>query len=171
MQSNLRGNWNWPDCGPTTEGEDTLISKLDIVRAYLDAAAVDMMAAVDDYLSDDFHTTDPDGNVELTKDGFVGMGRMMLTSFTDYTWVTADIREEGDQVIFSGHFEGTHTSDLDLSAMGLGVVPASGKKIVWPEASMKLTVEGDKIVKMEPHGGAAGLQAFLAALGVEPPAD
>jgi len=147
-----------------------MISKLDIVRAYSDAMAVDMVAAMD-YLSDDFHTADPDGNVVLTKDGFVGLGRKMRTSFTDFTWVTTDIREEGDQVIFSGHNEGTHTSDLDLSAMGIGVVPASGKKIVWPEASMKLTVEGDKIVKMEPHGGAAGLQGFLAPLGVEPPAD
>jgi len=147
-----------------------MTSKIDIVRAYSDALAVDMTAAME-YLSDDFHTTDPDGNVVLTKDGFVGMGRAMLTSFTDYTWVTSDIREEADQVIFSGHNEGTHTSDLDLSAMGVGVIPASGKKIVWLEASLKLTVEGDKIVKMEPHGGAAGLKGFLAPLGVEPPGD
>ena len=147
-----------------------MTSKIDVVRAYADASAVDMNAAME-YLSDDFHTTDPDGNVALTKDGFVGMGRAMRTSFTDYTWVTSDIREEGDQVIFSGHFEGTHTSDLDLSAMGIGGVPASGKKIVWPEASLKLTVEGDKIVNMEPHGGATGLKGFLAPLGVEPPAD
>ena len=147
-----------------------MISKLDVVRAYSDALGVDIKAAMD-YLSDDFHTVDPDGNVVLTKDGFVGLGRAMRASFTDYAWVTSDIREEGDQVIFIGHNEGTHTSDLDLSAMGIGVVPASGQKIVWPEASMKLTVKGEKIVKMEPYGGAAGLQGFLAPLGVEPPAD
>jgi predicted ester cyclase len=149
--------------------ENNMIKKLEVVRAYSEALAVDMMAAMD-YLSDDFHTADQEGNVVLSKDGFVGMGRMMRTSFTDYTWVTNDIREEGDKIIFSGHNEGTHTSDLDLSAMGIGLVPASGKKIVWPEASMKLTVEGDKIVRMEPHGGAAGLQGFLGALGLEPPA-
>ncbi len=67
----------------------------------------------------------------------------------------------------TGHFEGTHTGDLDLSAMGLGVIPASGKKIVWPEASAKLTIEDGKIVRMEPYAGAAGLKAWLAALGIE----
>jgi predicted ester cyclase len=147
-----------------------MTNRLDIVKAYSDALAIDMTVAMD-YLSDDFHTADQDGNVVLTKDGFVSMGEMMRSSFTDLTWVTTDIHEEGDRVIFSGHNEGTHTSDLDLSAMGIGIVPASGKKIVWPEAIMKLTVESDKIVRMEPHGGAAGLQGFLAPLGVEPPAD
>jgi hypothetical protein len=71
----------------------------------------------------------------------------------------------------SGHFEGTHTGDLDLSAIGIGVIPASGKKIVWPEASEKITVEGDKIIRMEPYAGASGMQAWLAALGVELPSE
>ena len=97
------------------------------------------------------------------------MGSMLNASLTDYGFVLNDLREEGDSVIMTGHFEGIFASDLDLSAMGIGVVPASGEKIVWPGASAKLTVEGDKIVRMEPYAGAAGLRAFLAALGVEPP--
>ena len=79
------------------------------------------------------------------------------------------LQDEGDFIIMTGHFEGTHTADLDLSAMGLGIVPASGKKIVWSEASAKLSVEGDQIVRMAPYAGAAGLKAFLATLGVELP--
>lgn len=123
------------------------------------------------YFSDDFQNFDKDGNVALTKEGFVGMARMMSASFKDYGFVSTNLRDEGDFVIMTGHFQGTHTGDLDLSAMGLGVVPASGKKIVWSEASAKLTVEGNKIVRMEPYAGAAGLQAFLAALGLGPPSE
>jgi hypothetical protein len=44
--------------------------------------------------------------------------------------VLKGLREESDFVIMSGHFEGTHTSDLDLSAMDIGIIPASVKKIV-----------------------------------------
>ena len=70
-------------------------------------------------------------------------------------------------MIVSGHFEGTHTGDLDLSAMGMGVIPASGKKIVWPEASNEFKVDGDQIVSIKPYGDSGGMEAFLAALGVK----
>jgi hypothetical protein len=147
-----------------------MTSKLDVVQAYVDLIGVggDIEAATA-YFSDDFQNFDRDGNIALTKEGIVGMARMMSASFKDYGFVLTNLCDEGDSVIMTGHFQGIHTGDLDLSAMGLGVVPASGKKIVWPEASAKLTVEGDRIVRMEPYAGAAGLQAFLAALGVESP--
>jgi len=149
-----------------------MTSKLDIVKAYTELIGVggDIEAATA-YFSDDFQNFDKDGKVAMTKEGIVGMARMMNASFKDFGFVLTNLRDEGDFIIMTGHFEGTHTSDLDLSAMGLGVVPASGEKIVWPEASAKLTVEGDKIVRMEPYAGAAGLQAFLAALGLEPPSE
>jgi hypothetical protein len=95
----------------------------------------------------------------------------MSASFKDYGSVVTDLQEEDEFVISGGHFEGTHPGDLDLSAMGLGVVPAGGKKIIWLEARAKLTAEGDKIVRMEPYAGAVGLQAFLAALGLELPSE
>ena len=147
-----------------------MTSKLDVVRPYTDFIGVggDVETAVT-YFSDDFQNFDKHGNVALTKEGILAMGRMMNASFADYGFVLDNLRQEGDSIIMTGHFQGTFTSDLDLSAMGIGVVPASGKKIIWPEASAKLTVEGEKIVRMEPYAGAAGLQAFLAALGVEPP--
>ena len=147
-------------------------SLLDIARAYTEVISVggdiDAMA---DFFSNDFQNFDKDGKAVLDKEGLLAMGRMMRPSFTDYGFVLAELRQEDDFVIMTGHFEGILSSDLDLSAIGLGVIPASGKKIVWPEASAKLMFEGDKIVRMEPYAGAAGLRAFLAALGVELPSD
>ncbi len=147
-----------------------MTSKLDIVKAYTEFIGVggDLEAAMA-YFSDDFQNFDKDGNVALNKEGILGMARMMSAAFTDYGFVLTTLPAECDFIIMTGHFEGTHTADLDLSAMGLGIVPASGKKIVWSEASAKLTVEGDKIVRMAPYAGAAGLKAFLATLGVELP--
>ena len=149
-----------------------MTSKSDIVKEY--AASIGIggnIEAVAAYVSDDFQNFDKDGSFVANKEMLLAGMRMFNHAFTDYGFVLKGIREESDFVIMSGHFEGTHTSDLDLSSMGIGVIPASGKKIVWPEASAKITIEGDKIIRMEPYAGAAGLQAWLAALGVEPPSE
>jgi hypothetical protein len=45
--------------------------------------------------------------------------------------------------------------------MGMGVIPASGKKIMWPQMSVSYLVEGDKIVKEIPYGDVSGFEDFL----------
>ncbi len=149
-------------------------SQMEIARAYAAAVAPDASGDLDDFanmLSDDFQNLDQNGNVALTKDGFLNLFRMMSAAFTHIGFVVSELYEEGDHVIITGHNEGVHTSDLDLSPMGLGILPASGKRVVWPEASAKLTIVGDKVTRLEPHAGPAGMKAFLAALGVEVPPD
>lgn len=147
-------------------------SKMEVAKAW--AAAVAPNADVDfdavaNLLADDFQNLDQDGNVALTKDGILNLGRMMHAAFSGYGFVVSDLSAEGDHVIITGHNEGIHTADLDLSAMGLGILPATGKKIVWPEASAKLTIAGDKIKRLQPYAGPAGLKAFLSALGIDLP--
>jgi hypothetical protein len=123
------------------------------------------------YLSDDFQNLDQDGNVIMDKEAYIGMTQLLSAALKDFKAVYSDVREEGESVIVSYHFEGTHTSDLDLSAMGMGVVPASGKKIVWPEASSEFKIEGDKIVSIKPYGDSGGMESFLAPLGVTLPSE
>lgn len=145
---------------------------MEVAKAWAKAVAPDQdIDAVANLLSDDFQNLDQDGNVALSKDGILNLGRMMHAAFTGYGFVTTELFEEGNYIIITGHNEGVHTADLDLSAMGSGIVPASGKRIVWPVASAKLTITGDKIKRLEPHAGPAGLKAFLSALGVELPPD
>jgi hypothetical protein len=146
--------------------------KKDVVREYTELIGIGgNREALADYFSDDFQMLDKDGSFVMNKEMLLAGMRQSNQAFTDYGFVRSDVREAGEFVIMSGHFEGTHTGDLDLSAMGIGVIPASGKKIVWPEASEKITVEGDKIIRMEPYAGASGMQAWLAALGVELPSE
>jgi predicted ester cyclase len=140
-----------------------MTNKLDVVKAYNDTEDLNASRA---YLSDDFQSVDKDGKVVMNKEAYIGMGHMLLASLPDFRFVRSDLRQEGDYVIMTGHFQGTHKADLDLSAMGLGVIPASGKEIVWPEVSVKFTVEGGKIVREEPYGELDGMKAFLMGLGV-----
>ena len=120
-----------------------MTSKLDVVKAWLAQPISDNEARMA-YIAEDFQNV-------------------------DYDYKASEVREEGDAVIMTGHFEGTHTADIDLSLLGAGVVPASGKKIVWPEWSTKITVGQAKITRMEPYGEGGGMEAFLAPLGVKPP--
>ena len=103
-----------------------MTSKLDVVKAYNDTEDFNASRA---YLSDDFQSLDKDGKVVMNKEAYIGMGHMLPASLPDFRFVRSDLRQEGDYVIMTGHFQGTHKADLDLSVMGLGVIPASGKEI------------------------------------------
>lgn len=41
--------------------------------------------------------------------------------------------------------------------------------IVWPEASVEYKVEDGKIVRGKAYGGASGIEAMLAPLGIKLP--
>lgn len=148
-------------------------SKVDFIRTFIDTAWTkppsSVMEANSTYLSDDFKSIDKDGKVLMDKEAYIGMAHQFVSAFTDMKWIRSDLHQEGEGVIMSGHFEGKHTGDLDLSALGLGIVPASNKMIVWPEASVEYMVEGDKIVSEKAYGGGSGLEALLSPLGVTLP--
>jgi hypothetical protein len=149
-----------------------MTSKLDLYKEYFDAAWANppssIVEASKTYLSEDFQSLDKDGNVEQNREALVSVSQLMAAAFTDFKFVYSDIHEEDDGVIVIGQFEGVHTGDLDLSALGLGVIPASGKKIVVPSGN-KFKIEGNKIVSRQDYGDYGGSSAFLAALGVTLP--
>ena len=140
-----------------------MTTKLELIKEWSDLPPGELERRAT-YLSEDFQSYDIDGNVVLTKEAWIGMGQMLQASFTGFEWVRTELREEGDDVIVTGHFVGTHTSDLDLSAFGAGVIPASGKKIVWPDATSKVTVEGGKIARWDAYDEGGGIEEFLAVL-------
>lgn len=148
-------------------------SKLDLYKAYVEAAWANPPASLVEagmkYISDDFQNFDVDGKVLGGKETYNSLGLLMASAFTGFKAVYGEMREEGDNVIVTSHFEGTHTGDLDLSALGMGVIPASGKKIVWPEATNVFTIRNDKIVSIKPYGDSGGMEDFLKPLGVTMP--
>ena len=148
-------------------------SKAEFVRAFFEEAWANPPAsaveASEIYLSDEFQAIDQDGNAQMDKAAYIGFGQLLFASFKDFKYVYSDIRESGEGVLVTGHWEGTHTGDLDLSAMGMGVIPASGKKIVWPEESVEWKVEGDKVVSIKPQSNTGEVEEFLKPLGVKMP--
>ncbi len=139
-----------------------MTSKVDVVRAWTNSPAGDIQSTAA-FLAEDFENVMADGSVQSRAE-YVGMASMMYASIPDMHGVVAELREEGGAVIMTFHFEGTFQNDLDLSAMGAGVIPASNKKVVWPEDTIKVTVEGDKVRRIEPHGNSATMADILAVL-------
>jgi hypothetical protein len=147
---------------------------IDVCKAYFEASwanpPASLLEAGMTYLSDDFKTYDKNGNAEMNREAYVGMGHLLATSFKDFKAVYGEMREEGDTAIVTFHFEGVFDKDLDMSAMGLGIIPATGKKIVWPDDTAVFKAQGDKIVSIKPYGDSGGIENFLAALGIKMPA-
>ena len=121
------------------------------------------------HLSDDFKGTDAVGGPPFDKAGWIGMGQMFRNSFPDIEVVIEDIHEHGDKVMITSHFTGTFTNDFDLSAMGMGVVPASGEMVTFPSSTSEISFDGDKVSRTHnlETGPEAGFPGLLKALGVQ----
>jgi hypothetical protein len=121
------------------------------------------------YLSDDFRWTDELGSPPVDKASFVSMAQPLQTALPDYALIVDAIQEEGDSFVVTSHTSGTFVNDLDLSAMGMGVVPATGKPIDSPPQRDRLTFDGDRISEIHnlETGPDAGMAGLLKALGVK----
>jgi predicted ester cyclase len=147
-----------------------LTSKIEVMEKWHEESWANppssVVQATEKFFSDDFKSLDKDGNVISGKAEFVASNKQLMEAFKDFKGVVHDISEEGDSVILTFHFEGTHTGDFDLSAMGLGVIPATGKKVVTPESKTRFMIEGDQIVSSQPISG--GFEYLLAGIGAIP---
>lgn len=141
------------------------MNKIEFVRSAYASAGPDN----GDWFSDDFQWTDELGSPPMDKDSFIGMGMLLQSAFPDIALIIDDIREEGDTVVVKSHNSGTFVNDLDLSSLGLGVVPATGKALDFPAQRDRVSFDGDKISEMHnlETGPQAGIAGLLKTLGVE----
>jgi len=141
------------------------MNKIELVKAAFDLDNPDRQA----YWSEDFQRTDEMGNPPMTWEMWQAMDGLMRSAFPDLGLAIEDIRENGDGVVVTSRFSGTFTNDLDLSAMGMGVVPATGKAVKFPTGTDLVRFENGKICEMHnldtrPDAGMAG---FFKVLGVK----
>jgi predicted ester cyclase len=122
-----------------------------------------------DNITDDFQWTDSAGGQPMDKAGFLGMIPLLKAAMPDLTFVIEDIKEDGDDVLVTSHMAGTFTNALDLSAMGMGVVPATGAKLTFPTSTDRMSFSGGKISKIHGlnTGPDAGMAGMLKTLGVK----
>jgi len=140
------------------------MNKVDIVKTAFSFDTPDEISY--GYLSDDFQWSDSVGSPPMGKDAWIGMGELMKASFPDVGNVIDEIRQEGQDVIVVSHFTGTFKNDFDLSALNMGVIPATGKTVNFPISTNRVSFDGDKISRLKDldTGPNAGMAGFMAAL-------
>jgi hypothetical protein len=143
------------------------MDKIDIVkRAFNLSTPVEEQRS---YLTDDFQFSDSTGGPTMDKKAWNAMSDLIRASLPDVGYVIDEIHQEGEDVLFSGHFTGTFKNDLDLTIFNMGVIKATGKAVKFPLGTSRVSFRGDKISanKDLTTGPVGGTAAFLAALGGE----
>ena len=97
------------------------------------------------FLADNFQFSGPVPE-PIGADQWLGLSGVLLNAFEDLQYNLRVESVEGNIVRIAAQLNGTHNNDLDLSAMGMGVIPASGKTFSLPEEHGEVLIEGDKAV-------------------------
>jgi hypothetical protein len=139
------------------------MNKEDIVR---EVFAFDLTGS---HLADNFQFTDSVGSDPMNKEMWLGMGHLMTAAIPDVDFAIESIEEDGEDLLVTGRFIGTFTNDFDLSALGMGVIPATGQPINMPSSTSRVSFEGDKIVHNHDltTGPDAGIAGFIKGLGAD----
>ena len=140
-----------------------------IAQAFADAFNSGDLEKVADYLAEDFQFSGPTPQ-PLGAAEWLGMTRALQAAFPDIQYNLRILSVEGDKVVTTTQVSGTHTGELDLTPMGLGVIPATGKSFSNPEERGEAVIEGGKIkaIRVEAAEG-SGLEGILRQIGVQPP--
>lgn len=145
------------------------MSKKETAVAFLSKINTLDLNAASQYCTDDFTYSGPFPK-PVSLDEWRVTAQRFLNAFPDWNFNAKIEREDEDFVYIRAHVTGTHRGDLDLSAMGMGVIPTTGKAIGLPESKGQLTFEGNKIANMHfDLTEGAGIPGILAQLGVSKP--
>lgn len=141
----------------------------DLARNLFSAIEADDMDKAMSYLSDDFQFSGPVPE-PLGGKQWIGLQHALKSGMPDWSFNVSDVKVDGSQANVTIKISGTHNNDLDLTPLGVGVIPATGKAVQLPEELAVLTITGDKIsslvAEVTEDGGIGGI---LKQLGVEPP--
>jgi predicted ester cyclase len=130
--------------------------------------AADMTAAAK-LLSDDFAFSGPVPQ-PISGREWLGLQQGLSKAFPDWRFNAANIREEGGKVRCTVQITGTHKGELDLSALGMPKLPATGKSFKLPREEITLGVSNGTFSSLSvPPSDGGGVMGILSQLGVKAP--
>lgn len=106
----------------------------------------------------------------INRDAWLRMIRNLKRAFPDLDYRFHVEGADGNIVRITAKLKGTHSHDLDVSAMNMGVIPATKKSFVNPHERSKVMVRNGKVTTwvVESLAG-GGLMGILGQLGVKSP--
>jgi predicted ester cyclase len=146
-----------------------VVNTKEIAEAYLDAFNSGDLDALADLLADDFQFSGPVPE-PMDQDQFLGLMELMWNAFPDIRFNARIVDVNRNVLHFTAQLVGTHTGDLDLSSMGMGVIPPTGRSFSMARENGETVFENGYVVShhVNPTEG-AGLMAILQQLGIRVP--
>lgn len=144
------------------------MNSIEIVKAYFAALDKADPKEVDQYLSERYQLVDFTAK-PMDKEAMLGMISLFKDALPDLKHSLSNIRVEDNVVKLTVQRSGTHSHNLDLRDLGIGVVPRSQKFIIFPNGTYEFTVENDKILTerdVSPVSPNRRMSGMLKALGV-----
>ena len=140
------------------------------VQSLMDAIQMGEFKKAKSYLTNDFEFSGPVPQ-PISGDEWIGLSANLKAAFPDLNYQFKIVSVDGDTANITAQLRGTHKGDLDLTAMHMGVIPATNKSFNAALEHGKVRVRNGKITSLmnEPTEG-AGLMAILGQLGVKVPA-
>jgi predicted ester cyclase len=140
----------------------------EIAEEFVDAFNKGDIAKFGSFLAEDFKFSGPVPE-PLSKKEWLGLLTIFKTAFPDINYNMRLVSTEGNVLNTTAQLTGTHSGNLDMSAMGLGVFPPTGKTFSNPEETGEAVVEEGKIKSIHMRNGKeGGVSGMLAQLGLEP---
>ena len=139
------------------------------VQALMDSIQKGDFEQAKSLLSEDFQFSGPVPE-PINREAWMGISANLKAAFPDLDYHFHVDDAAGDDVNISAQLKGTHSRDLDLTSLNMGVIPATNKSFANPLEHGKATVKGGKIVSwsVEPIEG-GGIMGILSQIGVKLP--
>ena len=139
------------------------------VQALMDAVQQGDFVKAQSTLTNDFQFSGPVPE-PISGPAWMGMSAGLKAAFPDLNYQFKIESVEGNTVQISAQLKGTHKNALDLSAMGMGVIPATKKSFAAAQEHGEASVQDGKVKTWAMrHTEGAGLMAILGQLGVKLP--
>jgi predicted ester cyclase len=143
------------------------MNKREIVQVLLDGVQRGEFKHVADMLSDDFQFSGP-VPTPINAPAWLDMSSSMRAAFPDLNYHFRVIGTEGNVVRGSMQMSGTHHAPFDLSAVNMGLIPATHKTFSAALQKIRITVAGAKISSWVVESTDRGdLSAMLGQLGLK----
>ena len=140
------------------------------VQSLMDAIQMGNFEKAKSLFADNFKFSGPVPE-PISGEAWLGMSASLKAAFPDLDYQFKIESVDGDTANISAELKGTHKGDFDLTAMNMGVIPATGKSFHAAHENGVARLRDGKISAWEMEGTeGAGLMAILGQLGVKIPA-
>ena len=145
------------------------MNQREIVQALLDSVQRGDFEKAKSFLSNDYRFSGPVPE-PINAETWLVINKNLKKAFPNLDYQFHVDGVDGDVTKISAELKGTHSGVLDLSPIGLGVIPATNKSFAAPRENGKVTCKSDKVTSWvvdKIEGG--GLMGILTQLGIAVP--